>query len=286
LPSLRDLQARFARALDGDPAAPANGDADAADGEVDAAHALACSDGGAAPPDDLATLFRDDGLPAHERVAIYANNSRAAFGQALALTFPVTKRLGGEAWFAGAAGSYRRAHPSRSGDLQHAGERFPAFLAARLAGTAHEVIADVAALEWACECAAAAPDGVPLDLAALAGVPADRHGQLRFELQPACRLVASPFPVVDVWEAHGAAGEPPAVDLDAGAQYALVLRRDDVEVHRVDAATFAFLQGLDAGETLEGATAGAIAIDADFRLAEWLPRLAALGVLGPARPTA
>jgi hypothetical protein len=261
LPSLRELQARFARALDGDSAA-------------------------AVPPGDPSALCRDDGLPAHERVAIYANNSRAAFRHALALTFPVTRRLGGEAWFAGAAGSYRQSRPSRSGDLQEAGERFPAFLAVRLAGTAHEAIADVAALEWACECAATASDGVPLDLAALAAVPADRHGQLRFELQPACRLVASSFPVVDVWEAHRVDGEPPPVDLDAGPQYALVCRRDEVEVHRVDAAAFAFLQRLVAGDTLERAMAEATAIDANFPLADWLPRLAALGVLGPARPAA
>jgi hypothetical protein len=276
LPSLRELQARFARALDGEPPVRPKGGAAVAD-------ALAHDDAAASSPDDLATLFRDDGPSAQERVAIYANNSRAAFRNALALTFPVTRRLGGEAWFIGAAGSYRRSHPSRSGDLQHVGERFPAFLAARLAGTAHEVIADVAALEWACECAATAPDGVPLDVAALASVPDDRHGELRFGLQPACRLVASSFPVVDVWDAHRAAGEPPTVNVDAGAQYALVCRREEVEVHRVDAAAFALLQRLGAGDTLERAAAEATALAADFSLAAWLPRLAALGVLGPAR---
>jgi hypothetical protein len=265
LPSLRELQARFARALDGDSGTVARGDA------------------AVSPPEDVAALLRDDGVPAHERIAIYANNSRAAFRNALALTFPVTRRLGGDAWFAGAAGTYRQSHPSHSGDLQHVGERFPAFLAARLAGTAHEVIADVAALEWAWECATTAPDGAPLDIAALAAVPDDRHGDLRFDLQAACRLVASSFPVVDVWEAHRAAGEPPPVNLDAGAQYALVCRRDEVEVHRVDAAAFAFLQRLGAGDTLERASAEATAVAADFPLAAWLPRLAALGVLGPAR---
>lgn len=252
MPSLRELQARFARALDGDPAA---------------AHAL----------------VRDDGLAAGERIAIYANNSRSAFRTALELTFPVTLRLGGEPWFAGAVGSYRKEHPSRSGDLQHAGERFPAFLATRLAGTGLEVIADVAALEWACECAAGAPDGAALDLAALAAVPSERHGDLRFELSPACRLVASQYPVVDVWEANLSAGEVPAVELATGAQYALVCRRDEVEVHRVDAATFAFLRRIEAGATLERAAAEAAAIADDFALDALLPRLATLGVLGPAR---
>jgi hypothetical protein len=252
LPTLRELQARFARALDGDPGA-------------------------------AETLFLGDGVAAVERIAIHANNSRAAFRTALELSFPVTRRLGGEAWFAGAAGTYRQSRPSRSGDLQPAGAHFPAFLAARLAGTAHEVIADVAALEWACECAAAAPDGPPLDLASLAAVPAERHGELRFGLHPACRLVDSPYPIVEVWEANRSADEPRPVALDAGAQYALVCRRDVVEVHRVDAATFVFLRLIAAGSTLERAVAGATAIDADFPLAALLPRLAALGVLGPAR---
>ena len=229
----------------------------------------------------------DDGLPASGRIGIYANNVRATFRTALQLTFPVTRRLGGDAWFAGAADTYRQAHPSRSGDLQHAGERFPAFLAARLAGTAQQVLADVAALEWACECAAVAPDGPPLDLGALATalarVPEDRHGELRFVLHPACRCVASAYPVVDVWEAQRVAGEPRAVDLEAGAQHALVCRRDDVEVHRIDAATHAFVQRLGAGGTLAEATADATALDDAFPLDVRLPWLATLGVLGPAR---
>jgi hypothetical protein len=73
------------------------------------------------------------------------------------------------------------------------------------------------------------------------------------------------------------------VNLDAGAQYALVCRHDEVEVHRVDAAAFAFVQRLAAGDTLQRAMAAATAVAADFPLAAWLPRLAALGVLGPAR---
>ena len=252
MPSLRELQVRFARALEGGAAA--------ADG-----------------------LVLDDGRPAGERVAIYANNSRAAFRHALELTFPVTRRLGGDAWFAGAVDRYRAAHPSRSGDLQHAGEHFAAFVAALLAGAEHAVLADVAALEWACECVATAADTPPLDLAALATVPADRHGDLRFALPPACRLIASRWPVVDVWEANRTAGEPPPVDLATGPQYALVGRRDDVEVHRVDTATFAFVHRLEAGATLAAAVSAATAIEPAFPLVEVLPRLATLGLLGPAR---
>jgi hypothetical protein len=252
LPSLRELQARFVRALDGD-AAAATG------------------------------LLRDDGLPATERLAIYANNSRLTFRAALAATFPVTRRLGGDDWFAGAAGAYRAVHPSRSGDLQHAGERFAAFLATRLAGTPHEVLADVAALEWACECVGSAADGPPLDIATLAEVPPERHADLVFPLHPACRLLASRWPVVTVWTVHRAAGEPEAVDLDAGAQCALVCRRDEVEVHAVDAATHALLREFERGGTLDAAAARALQVDPGFALDAALARLATSGVFGPAR---
>jgi hypothetical protein len=252
-PTLGELQAAFARAIDGDVAA--------------------------------AAALVQDGAPApEERLGIYANNVAATFRQALELSFPAVRRLVGAEWFASAAGAYRRAHPSRSGDLQPAGAGFPDFLAARLADTPHAVVADVARLEWAREEAAIAPAVPPFDATVLAAVPAERHGELAFTLHPSVRLVASPFPLHEIWAANVASDDPPPIDLALGPQALLVHRLGlEVRVAVIDRASHAFAQALLDGATLAAAAERAHAIAPDFPLEACLADLAVRAVLAAVR---
>lgn len=250
MPSLHDLQAAIAAAIDGDAAR-------------------------AAP------LVVANGIAPEVRIDVYANNAWCAFRNTLALEFPVVQRLGGEEWFRGAAREYRRRHPSRAGNLHHVGEAFPAFLADELAGTGYEFIADVAALEWAYQEVLVAPSAPPFDASPLAGLAPGDPGAIRFALGSDCRLVASSFPVVDVWSANRDPDEEPgAVDLSTGPQHVLVRRAGlEVEFRRLDAGRYAFLSALAAHAPLADAVARACAIDAEFDLAAALQRYTALGVL-------
>jgi hypothetical protein len=251
-PRLRDLQAAVARALDGDSAA-------------------------------AAALVRADRIPAAERLAVYANNVAATFRQALELSYPAVLRLVGPEWFGSAARAYRRAVPSRSGDLQPAGAGFAEFLAARFAGTPQSVVADVARLEWAREEAAGAADVPPFDAGVLRALPANRHGDLEFTLHPSVRLVTSPYPVLEVWAANVGEAEPPELDLGRGRQRVLVHRRGlHVRVEALDAPTHAFASALAAGVTLAEAAARAEALDPEFPLPDVLTRFASSGVLASA----
>lgn len=251
--SLRELQAAMAAALDGAPAAAAE-------------------------------LIHAGGLAAGERIDVYANNAWSAFRNTLELAFPVVRRLGGEEWFRGAARAYRRAHPSRTGDLHWAGRDFAAFLRRELAGSGYDVIAAVAAFEWAYQEVLVAADPESLDLGALADVPEREYGALRFPLAPNCRLVASPYPVLDVWLAHRGEDEPRGIDLASGSQQVLLRRRHlEVELHRLDPATHALLAALASDAPLETASEAAFALDPDFPLAAVLQRQVALQVLTRAR---
>lgn len=244
MPSLHELQSAFARAIDGDPGA-------------------------------AAALVHGGALDAAARLGIYANNVRGTFRAALELSYPAVRRIGGDDWFAGAARAYRRASPSRSGDLHPSAAGFPAFLARELAGTGLEGLADLARLEWACEEAAVAPDAPPFDPAALSRVPEELHARLVFTLHPSCRIVESAYPIVDLWtggeSSIASAGEP---------RCALVHRASlEVRVRDVDAGTACFVAALAARRTLEGALTVAVAHDAQFALEPVLTMLAREGAL-------
>jgi hypothetical protein len=247
MPSLRELQEAMGAAVDGDPSR-------------------------------AASLVFENGIAPEIRLDVYANNAWCAFRNTLALEFPTVARLGGDDWFRGTAREYRQRHPSRAGDLHHVGERFPEFLSGVLAGTGYEVIADVAALEWAFQEVLLASPATPLDLTALASVA---PAEIRFALAPDCRLFASAYPVIDVWNAHrDPDAEPAPVDLAAGAQRVLVRRAGaDVEFRRLDAAHHALLAALDGGAPLAEAAERAFACDPEFDLAGALQRDVALAVL-------
>ncbi len=99
--------------------------------------------------DSMLQLVRDDGITAEQRIQIYLNNNRVGSLATLQATYPVIERLGGADWFRQSSTQYQIQFPSRSGDLQYLGEKYPAFLRVYLADTDYAYFADVAALEWA-----------------------------------------------------------------------------------------------------------------------------------------
>jgi hypothetical protein len=161
---------------------------------------------------------------------IYRNNHRAALLAALAATYPVIARLGGEDWFAQCAAQYLQRFPSRCGDLQFAGDRFAQFLAAGVANTDYAYFADVARLEWAYQEVLTAAEQAPLDPASLdraRGKTTMAVGGLPFYAGAAPGGVTLSDFCDLAGESTAADPEAPAVRLDAGGSRVLVIRRDD-----------------------------------------------------------
>jgi hypothetical protein len=265
---------------------------------------------GGAVPATLSAEIRSGDFSADERIAVYRNNLRAGFRKALALEFPVLEQLVGAAYFDQLACEFQAAFPSRSGDLQRIGAPLAEFLRARFVATEYAYFPDVAALEWAWQDSMTAPDAASaLDLVALAQLPPESLPLLRFELQPALRRIASPWPVFTIWDAHRRAAqlgqEPQAIDPGSGGECVIVRR-----VARVDAgagvgagagtgagagaigvgvgvaearlcsrAEFEWFDALAGGATLGAALDVAIATDAGFDLGATLQRAAALGLV-------
>jgi hypothetical protein len=226
-------------------------------------------------------LIVSHGLPAAARVGIYRNNVRTTFRNTMQIGFPATARLVGAEYFCQLAEAYQDLHPSRSGNLQHVGADFAAFLAQRFDGSRFEYLTEVAAIEWAYQEVLVAPEHLPLDLGALGTVPEADYAALHLRLHPAARLLRSRFPLARIWRANrDETLDATPIDLGAGGDHLLLLRRSlDVEIHRLDAADYAFLDALARGATLVDALDSAANADARSDPAPMLGRYAALGVI-------
>jgi len=257
MPSLRDLQIRFSDAV------------------------LAT--------DGMAPAFaRGDAATAAERMAIYRRTIRSNYRNALGATYPVLKRLLGMRLFNAAVDAYVEAEPSRSGDLNVYGDAFDDFLARYAPAAEWPWLPDVARLEWAIDEASRAQDSTAepdVVLGALTVLPADRLPGLTLALDASCRLIASAFPLLRIWQVnqpdHG--GET-NVDWSAGRDHLRVRRErpgaaiDGVAIERLPAGDFAFLSAL-MGSTLGEAIERAQDADAQFDLRTALHRFIGDGTI-------
>ncbi len=252
MPGLREWQRRFAAAvLDGDTG-------------------------------DFARHIRSAGLSGARRLRVYRNNTRLGLSGALEAVYPVVRRLVGDGFFRYAAAQYIARHPSRSGDLHEFGEHFPLFLQSFAPAAELGYLPDVARLEWTYHQVFHAARHPPLDLAKLAAVPAERQGELRFQLHPAARLLESPFPILRIWRINQADDpEDSPVDLAEGGVKLLVFRREtlDIEFQPLEDGEFSLLRALAEGCDFAAACERAMVAQPDFDLPARFGRHVLQGVL-------
>lgn len=169
-----------------------------------------------------------DAIPAEGRVQVYANHFRVSLLEALATTFPVTRALVGEAFFAQTARAFLIFEPPRSPVLAQYGGGFPTFLAALPDLGGHNYLPDVAAFEWALNTAYHADDAIllrPEDLP-----DPETAAQLRLPLHPSAQRLSTPFPISEIWQVHQP--DAPAVDrIDMnGEGERLLIWRQDIDI--------------------------------------------------------
>ncbi len=222
----------------------------------------------------LASWICDGALAPERRVDIYRNNVFSNYRGALEAVYPVVLRLVGEEYFRQAARRYIKAYPSRSGDIHDFGHQFAQLLSELPGAQELAYLPDVARLEWAYHEVFHAAEHAPLDIARLQAIDSERYGDLLFRLHPAARLLHSAYPVRLIWDANQPdyTGEV-AVDLGAGGEHLLVLRRDFVvEVIALPAEDFALLTAFARGERFAEALEH---VPPDFDAGAFLTRYAA-----------
>jgi hypothetical protein len=229
------------------------------------------------------------GLAPERRIGIYRHNVFASLTEALKAVYPTVAALVGDGFFRFAAHAYIVAHPSRSGNLHDFGGELPEFLEGFEPAATLPYLPDTARLEWAWHAVfhtAGAPGAdAGAVLAQIAAMPDDARLALRLRWQPAARLVASRYPILQIWQAHQAPivdqdGDAPLVDLEAGGESMLVLQRaGEVVVERLSTAEWTLLDSLRRGAPLGEAVASALAIDAGFDVAAAIAHQLAAGTL-------
>jgi hypothetical protein len=118
-------------------------------------------------------------------------------------------------------------------------------------------------------------------LAALAAVPPAEVATRRFRLDASCRLQCSRYPVLRIWQAHRGVGQRLEDIAFDGPDDRLLVRRErgQVTVERLPAGEHAWLAALAGGADFAAALDAALAADPAFDLARALQRRVADGTL-------
>lgn len=237
--------------------------------ELQAAFALGLRDG--TMPTALVAAVADGAISAERRLGLHRNHVRRTLEDALAIHYPVLRRLLGADAFAALSGAFLAACPPADPRLAHYGAGLPAFVATVAAVDRLPYLADLARLEWARLELARSPAPQPLTQEALAAIAPDRLATLRLPLT-AARLLATDYAADCLWEANqpGRDGVP---DGPVAAPRRLLLRRaadGQILCSHLDPASFAFLATLDRGETLGAAAEAALGVDPAASLGEIL----------------
>jgi len=203
----------------------------------------------AAPPgpERLRACFAGSpGLPAEDRVAIYAGMYLARLEDGLRQTFPALARQLGDQELGALAGDYLRRHPSHHHDIGQVGRRLGPFLR-RHPDPARPDLADLAALEWARQAAFFAPDRTAAGPELFAALAPGDFAAAVLRLHPALRRLELPYDPAPLWRSlqDEVAPGPPV----AGPATVAIWRRGFEVAH-------ATLAG-DEAEALRRAAAGA-----------------------------
>ena len=222
-------------------------------------------------------LTDGSGRPTERRFTVYRNNVTVALMEALRSGFPVLNRLLGAENFDQLARMFARAHPPRSPVMMHYGADMPGFLDGFAPLEHIGYLADVARLELALRRSYHAADATPMDPAHLGSVDPETLMQCRLHLAPAVILVASDWPILDIWRYNTV---PDAPKPRSVAQPVLVTRPAfDPAPHALTPAQAQWVQAVLARTTLETAIDQATSCDPEFDLAPLLTLLVQQGAL-------
>lgn len=220
-----------------------------------------------------------NGLEPSARLRIYRRSCNEIQIGAMHATYPAVLALVGEAFFDQTAHGYRSRYPSGSGNLQGFGARFADHLETLPATRELAYLPDVARLEWLRQQAVLAADAEPILPDVLAQQLANTDALPQLTLHPSVHCLVSRHPVLTIWRY---AMHPTPEDLQlTGAGEQVVLWREDGEVAMAtpDAASFACIEALARGDTLDDAHAAAKASDSDFDLPACLASLVERGLI-------
>lgn len=192
---------------------------------------------------------------ADRRFNVYRNNVTVSLIEALAATFPATRRITGDAFFRAMARFHIREMPPKSPLLFEYGRDFPDFIERYAYARPMPWLADIARIERAWLDAYHAADAAALLPHVLATAKPTELANLVFEPHPATGVVRSAYPAVTVFLANR--GDGPVGRIEASVPETALITRPSLEVE-----VRALSRGVDifVGSLLEGEPFGRAAV--------------------------
>ena len=193
---------------------------------------------------------------AEERIHVYVEGYRLRLLEVLQDTFSGLRNFLGDGQFDTLGRAYIDAHPSTHPSVRWFSQHLPAFLRGTAPYSDHPVLTEMAAFEWAQARVFDAADAEPLDMQALATVPPESWGQVKFGLHPSVQRLDLDWNAPKIWQAIDAEEEVPEPASDGSVAW--LLWREDLttrwrslspdEAWMLDAAS----QGMSFGGLCEG----------------------------------
>lgn len=146
---------------------------------------------------------------AAERVHVYVEGYRLRLLEVLQDNFPGLHGLLGDNQFDVMGRAYIDAHPSTHPSVRWFSQHLSGFLRVTAPYSGHAYLAEMAAFEWAQGLAFDAADATPLDMQALATVPPESWGQVRFGFHPSLQRLGLDWNVPKMWQALDVEETPP-----------------------------------------------------------------------------
>ena len=202
----------------------------------------------------------------NKRLDIYRNNVFYSLTAALGDLYPVVKKLTGAEFFNGTARAYLQQHPPEKAAMVFFAENFPEFLEVFEHSKDQAWLADVSRLELAWHQSYHAVDAEPLTPEQLSDIPPEQLALSTIALHPSVRLVHSPYPILQIWNANQDDQiNEDTIDLDSGGESLCLFRPEfNVLIKKLGTGFYGFLNRLQAGMFLEQAIVLATEVDPDF----------------------
>jgi len=163
---------------------------------------------------------------ADERIHVYVEGYRLRFLEVLQDNFNGLREFLGDEQFDVLGRAYIDAHPSTHPSVRWFSQHLPAFLRGTEPYSNHPILAEMAAFEWAQGRAFDAADAQTLDMQALAAVPPESWGQVKFGLHPSLQRLELQWNAPKIWQAIDAEEDVP--EPAAGDSVAWLLWRQDL----------------------------------------------------------
>ena len=218
----------------------------------------------------LSSYIHQNGLTTNQRISIYQNNIFFTLTSALKNTYPIVYQLTGESFFSTIAKHYIFNYPSTFTDLNLFGLRFGKFLSIFPETKSLIYLKEMALLEWAYHEVFREEEVEQFDFDKLRTISENRYDQLKFKLNPACRLLACQYPVLSIWkdcQEQLVNRTDIENNLDKKEEKILIIRRSlDITFEKLKEGEFALLSAFGKGLTFKKACALALKSDMAFNI--------------------